>query len=253
MRKNWPKNRRWPSARNGEKMAQKWRKMGFGVISIFPPFLGHFFFPHFGPRAIFYFLANFFSHFRISARFPLYTRRRDSQVQWTTSKPQSTHQITPSQKFRDTCNRTTYVRRLFVTCCVFTRYFFVAFSWFFRGFFVALFCLEKQCSGLFRYFFVVFSWPLFLEQSSLTLVWSVSTWHFNHEERSSSISKGVVGRCFAPPSCLYEICAFLPCTMRPEMITQIIRKQFFCPQGPCHIKNTTVILIHYGGGKKIRQ
>ena len=34
----------------------------------------------------------------------------------------------------------------------------VTFSWFFRGFFVALFCLEKQCSGLFRYFFVAFSW-----------------------------------------------------------------------------------------------
>ena len=34
----------------------------------------------------------------------------------------------------------------------------MAFSWFFRGFFVALFCLEKQCSGLFRYFFVTFSW-----------------------------------------------------------------------------------------------
>ena len=50
------------------------------------------------------------------------------------------------------------LRRLFVTCGVFTRYFFVVFSWFFRGFFVALFCLEKQCSGLFRYFFVVFSW-----------------------------------------------------------------------------------------------
>ena len=32
---------------------------------------------------------------------------------------------------------------------------------FFRGFFVALFCLEKRCSGLFRYFFVVFSWPPF--------------------------------------------------------------------------------------------
>ena len=46
------------------------------------------------------------------------------------------------------------LRRLFVTCGVFARYFFVAFSWFFRGFFVALFCLEKQCSGLFRYFFV---------------------------------------------------------------------------------------------------
>ena len=34
----------------------------------------------------------------------------------------------------------------------------MAFSWFFRGFFVALFCLEKQCLGLFRGFFVVFSW-----------------------------------------------------------------------------------------------
>ena len=34
----------------------------------------------------------------------------------------------------------------------------VTFSWLFRGFFVALFCLENQCSGLFRYFFVVFSW-----------------------------------------------------------------------------------------------
>ena len=34
-----------------------------------------------------------------------------------------------------------------VTCGVFARYFFVA-----------LFCLEKQCSGLFRYFFVDFSW-----------------------------------------------------------------------------------------------
>ena len=53
------------------------------------------------------------------------------------------------------------IRRLFVTCGVFARYFFVAFSWFFRGFFVALFCLEKQCSGLFRYFFVAFSWPPF--------------------------------------------------------------------------------------------
>ena len=50
----------------------------------------------------------------------------------------------------------------------------VTFLWLFRG----LFCLEKQCSGLFRYFFVAFSWfflgPLFgqilrvlaLEQSS---------------------------------------------------------------------------------------
>ena len=44
-------------------------------------------------------------------------------------------------------SRIVLFRRLFVTCCVFTRYFFVA-----------LFCLEKQCSGLLRYFFVVFSW-----------------------------------------------------------------------------------------------
>ena len=35
----------------------------------------------------------------------------------------------------------------------------MAFSWFFRGFFVALICLEKQCLGVFtRYFFVAFSW-----------------------------------------------------------------------------------------------
>ena len=52
----------------------------------------------------------------------------------------------------------TLFRRLFVTSDVFTRYFFVAFPWLFRGFFVALFCLEKQCLGLFRGFFVAFSW-----------------------------------------------------------------------------------------------
>ena len=46
------------------------------------------------------------------------------------------------------------IRRLFVTCDVFTRYFFVAFSWFFPGFFLAFSCLETQCSGLFRGFFV---------------------------------------------------------------------------------------------------
>ena len=51
----------------------------------------------------------------------------------------------------------------------------VTFSWLFRGgFFVALFCLEKHCLGLFRGFFVVFRGPRFgqnlrvlaLEQSS---------------------------------------------------------------------------------------
>ena len=41
---NWPRNRKWLSARNGGKMAQKWRKNGiWGHFSIFSPFLGHFF------------------------------------------------------------------------------------------------------------------------------------------------------------------------------------------------------------------
>ena len=34
----------------------------------------------------------------------------------------------------------------------------MAFPWLFVALFVALFCLEKQCLGLFRGFFVVFSW-----------------------------------------------------------------------------------------------
>ena len=47
----------------------------------------------------------------------------------------------------------------------------VTFSWLFRGFFfVALFCLEKQCSGLFRYFFVAFSWPLFWAKFTRTML-----------------------------------------------------------------------------------
>ena len=70
MGKNWPKNRKWPSARNGEKMAQKWRKNGmWGHCSIFSrhfwaifsPFRaeGHFlfsgqFFPISGFRPVFH-------------------------------------------------------------------------------------------------------------------------------------------------------------------------------------------------------
>ena len=38
------------------------------------------------------------------------------------------------------------------------RYLLRFYSLLFHGFFVALFCLKKQCSGLFRYFFVGFSW-----------------------------------------------------------------------------------------------
>ena len=62
-------------------------------------------------------------------------------------------------------------RRLFVTCGVSTRYFFVAFPWLF----VALFRLEKQCLGLFvafswffRGFIVAFSWPLFCAKFTRT-------------------------------------------------------------------------------------
>ena len=61
------------------------------------------------------------------------------------------------------------------------RYLWRFYSLLFRGFFVALFGLEKECSGPFRYLFVVFSWlfrgPRFgqilrvlaLEQSSTPL------------------------------------------------------------------------------------
>ena len=60
MGKNWPKNGKWPSARNGEKMAQKWRKNGiWGHFSIFSLFLGHFF-PISGRGPFSIFLANFF-------------------------------------------------------------------------------------------------------------------------------------------------------------------------------------------------
>ena len=64
MGKNWPKNRKRPSARNGEKMAQKWRKNGiWGHFSIFSPFLGHFFpISGRGPFSIFW---PIFSHFWI--------------------------------------------------------------------------------------------------------------------------------------------------------------------------------------------
>ena len=60
MRNNWPKNRKWSSARNGEKMAKKIEKNDpkSHLFAIFGPL-----FPHFGPRAIFYFLGQFFPIF----------------------------------------------------------------------------------------------------------------------------------------------------------------------------------------------
>ena len=63
-KKNWPKNRKWPSARNRAEMAQKWRKHGiWGHFSIFFAIFGPFFPLFRPPRAIFYFLANFFPIF----------------------------------------------------------------------------------------------------------------------------------------------------------------------------------------------
>ena len=39
----------------------------------------------------------------------------------------------------------------------------------------------------------------------------------------------------------------------PEIFQNFLRKVLPVPQGPCHTKNTTVILIHYLGGKTIRR
>ena len=83
--KKWPKNGKWPLARNGEKMAQKRRKnRKMTPNPIFSPCLGHFFpISGRGPFSIF---RPFFSHFWISAHFPFYTRRPDSQEYYTTPK-----------------------------------------------------------------------------------------------------------------------------------------------------------------------
>ena len=45
--------------------------------------------------------------------------------------------VFPAKHSESRTKNTPFFRRLFVTCGVFTRYFFVTFSWFFRGFFVA--------------------------------------------------------------------------------------------------------------------
>ena len=69
---NWLKNRKWPTARNGKELALKMEnELGFGAMFLFfchfwaiiPPFraTGH----------VLFFFRIFFSHFRLSARFPL--------------------------------------------------------------------------------------------------------------------------------------------------------------------------------------
>ena len=76
MGKNWPKKENGPrpemGKKNGPKMAKKWKNDPKShYFAIFGPC-----FPHFGPRAIFFFWP-IFAHFCISARFPFYTRLRD--------------------------------------------------------------------------------------------------------------------------------------------------------------------------------
>ena len=74
MEKNVRKIDTGPRPEMGKKWPKKGEKMEFGIIflvfAIFGPF-----FSHFRPWAIFYFRPIFF-HFRLSARFPFYTRRR---------------------------------------------------------------------------------------------------------------------------------------------------------------------------------
>ena len=69
MGNNWPNIREWPSAWNGEKIAQNGEKIGiWGHFSIFLPFWGHFFpISGRGPFSIFW---PVLSHFLVSARFP---------------------------------------------------------------------------------------------------------------------------------------------------------------------------------------
>ena len=63
-------------AKNGPKMA---KKRVWGHVPIFSPILG-LLFPHFGPWAVLsLFFLPIFSDFRLSACFPFYTRRPDSQ------------------------------------------------------------------------------------------------------------------------------------------------------------------------------
>ena len=69
-----------------------------------------------------------------------------------------------------------------MACLLFT------FSWLFRGFFVALFCLEKQCLGLFRGFFVA---PI------LGKIYAYSPWNsllivgaFNRPRKRRKTSRG---------------------------------------------------------------
>ena len=87
--KNWPKNRKWPSARNGEKMAQKWRKNGKMTPNpIFSPFLGHFFpISGRGPFSIFGQFFPIFGFRPVFRSIPGGLTRKPTCICWGVSKP----------------------------------------------------------------------------------------------------------------------------------------------------------------------
>ena len=70
-----------------------------------------------------------------------------------------------SQRFLDTRTNSPRkppnIRRLFVTCGVFTRYFFMVFSWLFRGPLLSRKTVFGPFSWFYVVFFMVFSWPPF--------------------------------------------------------------------------------------------
>ena len=114
----WYRMENGPKSNNGKKLAKK-KKMTLGPkwgenrpkqakngiwghFSIFLPFLGHFF-PISG-RGSFSIFWPIFSHFWISARFPFYTRRPDSQhcLKWLViCDPRFESQIVIAVKSRD--------------------------------------------------------------------------------------------------------------------------------------------------------
>ena len=65
---------------------------------------------------------------------------------------------------------------------------------------------------------------------------------------------GATGKSFMCKSFMCLFCSLAGCTQSED--SEEKSQGWTCSrsllQAPCHIKNTTVILIHYGGGKTIR-
>ena len=90
----------------------------------------------------FSFFSVFFAFLLFSPHCPRFPRTRASNCNFIHSDKSDPVCTDPVRDFL------AYFQKTF-------RYLWRFYSLLFRGFFVALFCLEKQCSGLFRYFFVV--------------------------------------------------------------------------------------------------